>query len=797
MTYPKDFFEKVALDRQLTDKQVEVLWVIFGEGLSRVQAAQKLHISDGALRERLSQIYRAFRLTKRTDKKESLLKSLLAEEYLKYQKKDSSSVEASLETLVDRVRFTSCPKIEHEYGKIRLLNGKRIDARDLYVDVYLLEELSSKCYENKAELLQYFELEGDRLALGHRKERYRGLDIAKSDNYSKLFVLGKPGAGKSTFLQNVAISCCGGIVDGEKFLPRHIPVFIELRAVELDDFDLFHQVHLEFSLNDIEETQELLNQGRTLLLLDGLDEVPNHFQEQVHKQIKQFSKKYHRNRFILTCRTQASTYDYHAFEYLEVADFNDEQIDIFIQQWFKTISNPQQQEELEDLRAKLIKTLDENKPVAELAITPILLSLTCIVFQKDKFLPLQKSELYNRGLYLLLEQWDKERGIQRKSGSRLYENLSVYEKQKLLSEIAATKFQHPQDFVLFDQEEIESFISSYLCISSIDAHIVLCSIEIQHGLLIERVQQIWSFSHLTFQEYLTAQHIVRNWDERMLIVMENYMIDKRWREVFLLVSEMLDGVDQLIIHMKNKIDTLITDHYLFQFLEWTFQKSNSTKCSYHAAAIRAYYFALCRAIDDDRQNLQAEMLAKCDLASLLGFQRNIALGKDMNSLLKRLSNSRKEYVIANFVPDLAIDDYLINTLGNFIFLNERFDDAYLLLKLNLNNTVSHPNIKKSLKRAIDNILQQLPDVKEKELFNKWWHQNGQSWMTQFRNMLTKHRNIGHDWQFDNSQKKQLQEYYNTSKLLVECLNVAKRNGKVSLEFFQEVTASLLLPPSYS
>jgi predicted NACHT family NTPase len=77
-------------------------------------------------------------------------------------------------------------------------------------------------------------------------------------------------------------------------------------------------------------------------------------------------------------------------------------------------------------------------------------------------------------------------------------------KQELLSYLALKKFEQPQ-YVLFEQEEIEGYIAEFLQISRQDSRVVLRAIEAQHGLLIERSQKVWSFSHLTFQEYLVAK----------------------------------------------------------------------------------------------------------------------------------------------------------------------------------------------------------------------------------------------------------------------------------------------------
>jgi predicted NACHT family NTPase len=56
--------------------------------------------------------------------------------------------------------------------------------------------------------------------------------------------------------------------------------------------------------------------------------------------------------------------------------------------------------------------------------------------------------------------------------------------------------------------------------------------------------------------------------------------------------------------------------------------------------------------------------------------------------------------------------------------------------------------------------------------------------------LQQYRNIGHDWQFNDTQKQLLQQYYDANKLLVDCLN---SDCYVSREVRQEIEETLLLP----
>lgn len=91
----------------------------------------------------------------------------------------------------------------------------------------------------------------------------------------------------------------------------------------------------------------------------------------------------------------------------------------------------------------------------------------------------------------------------------------------------------------------------------VDGNHVLRDIEVQHGLLVERAESIYSFSHLTIQEFLIAQHIdYENLPIEPLV--DQHLCDKRWREVFLLLSG-LRKADNLLLAMEQKIHPLIID----------------------------------------------------------------------------------------------------------------------------------------------------------------------------------------------------------------------------------------------
>jgi predicted NACHT family NTPase len=281
------------------------------------------------------------------------------------------------------------------------------------------------------------------------------------------------------------------------------------------------------------EMQSVLDAGRSLVLLDGLDEVTGADGQAIAKQIKRFARDYPQVQVIVTCRTQSQESRFERFDSVEVADFNEPQVRAFAEHWFQTVCGDLTvgQSKAKAFLKQLFR--EENKPIRELAITPILLSLTCTVFRQKQAFYSKRSNLYEEGLELLLEQWDRSREIER---DEIYRNLSVEQKLELLSYLAVKKFEQEQ-YVLFEQTEIEEYIAEFLKIGQRDSRAVLRAIESQHGLLIERAQKIWSFSHLTFQEYLVAIIIsVKVQDSALAESIANRVTQKRWWEVLLLTT---------------------------------------------------------------------------------------------------------------------------------------------------------------------------------------------------------------------------------------------------------------------
>src|SRR4028119_280729 len=603
MPFPHDFLTEIAGTQKLTDLEIAVFLLLFGQDKNKVQIANELGTTETVVSTRLTGVYKKFGINDPGPVKERELRRYLEE--LQKRKPASSlsnlpaeSVKDPVDALVQQVRSRLYDDIQRLHGTMPLWGVDRcVPLGDLFVDVNILEELSSSRKSELDDLWQDFSQNRsyrsfDRIGLGKELKRVSGLEVlAKNAN---LMVVGKPGSGKTTYLQRVVMECNAGNLQAHR-----IPVLIKLREFVDDGREVAYSLddYLEgcWRLSDA-ETQLVLDRGGALVLLDGLDEVTGEDGKNIAKEIKRFARAYPQVQVIVTCRTQSQESRFERFDYVEVADFNESQARAFAQHWYKAVMGDESGGLAKAEEFLRLLFLEENKSIRELAITPILLSLTCAVFHENEKFYSKRSKLYEEGLELLLEQWDKSREIER---DEIYRDLSVERKLELLSYLAVKKFEQTQ-YVLFEQTEIEGYITEFLEIKQRDSRAVLRAMEAQHGLLIERAQKVWSFSHLTFQEDLVTRQILANCNplsinDPILNKLVSHVIDKRWREVFLLATTMLEKPDVLFSLMKAIIDKLLLKYPPLQnFLIWVNQKSKSVDTPYKSAAVRVFYFNNCR-----------------------------------------------------------------------------------------------------------------------------------------------------------------------------------------------------------
>jgi predicted NACHT family NTPase len=278
-----------------------------------------------------------------------------------------------LDALVQSIRQKVHTDIQKRCGQMRVLDMTRpIDLDTIYTDVNVLQDITGRRRVGLAELLQRCSLEEfDRLGFAHAwAERRSGLEAV--EEFDKLMLLGKPGAGKTTFLKRLATLCNQG-----EFQKHRVPIFITLKdfgdsAEKPGLLPYISQWLREVGVQESQAIEQILGQGRGLLLLDGLDEVSERTTQQVLQEIDSFSNRFSQNAFVVSCRIAAKEFTFQQFTDVEVADFNDEQIANFASRWFQAKQLPEKTE-------LFWEELKEHSRIKELATNPLwICQIVCV-----------------------------------------------------------------------------------------------------------------------------------------------------------------------------------------------------------------------------------------------------------------------------------------------------------------------------------------------------------------------------------------------------------------------------------
>jgi predicted NACHT family NTPase len=224
---------------------------------------------------------------------------------------------ADVDTLVQEVRQKRQDKIQDQCNTLKMLDiAQTVKLMDIYTNVNVLEKIINLQWQEVSDLLKDFKLESNFNQLGGYKGQRRLPGLEAVLQHSKLMVLGKPGSGKTTFLQYLAIECNKG-----EFQPNRIATFIRMKEFAEDaksdsKFNLLNYISQEFLSSGVEKesTKTLLTEGKLLILLDGLDEVPAEKSDKVTIEIRKFAQSFYRNKFVFSCRIAAHKYRFHGLK---------------------------------------------------------------------------------------------------------------------------------------------------------------------------------------------------------------------------------------------------------------------------------------------------------------------------------------------------------------------------------------------------------------------------------------------------------------------------------------------------
>ena len=534
---------------------------------------------------------------------------------------------------------------------------------DIYTAVKLLNDESIQYFAAVDDLEATYRAKGRRSFGSSESPRQDGIQVANAEQY--LMVLGGPGIGKSTFLRKIGLEA---LRKNGQIQRDCIPVLIELKELRDEDVDLKQKIAAEFATCGFPEaeafTEASLAQGRLLVLLDGLDEVPTQNLNRVVEHIEKFVDAHSTNAFVASCRIAAyrgshGTF-FKRFTDVTLAEFDDEQIEQFIRRWFR--SDLDLESGTADKYWELLQK-DENKATKELAQTPLLLTFLCLIYDRQQILPTQRSTLYGKALDILLSEWSAQKRLEQ---DPIYEGFHPDLEKVLLAQIAYDSFEKDQLFFLKDEiiRRISEFLADTLnAPQHLDGAAVLRAIERQQGVLVERATDIYSFSHLTLQEYLAAFHIKEEGLEAKLIA--QHLTDQRWREIFLLVAGLMGNKTITLLEAieASARNYLTLYSKVIALIQWVERSTENSAGKIQPTAKRAIAIAsiraIARAIEGDLTgSIMGEQDTDIATIGVVGIvvAKDIAIARDIASTIDNATN-----IIINtniYKDSLFVNSYL-------------------------------------------------------------------------------------------------------------------------------------------
>ena len=379
-----------------------------------------------------------------------------------------------------------------------------------------------------------------KLAIQMKDDDVNVFDIFKVPDIGEdvmTIVEGSPGIGKTTFCLKLAYDWAHGKIPSECSFPKFEFVLL-LKCRDIDG-NIMDTIREQLLPRDIEEKivekllhflKDIHNQERILIILDGLDELPeksrHHVDELLHRRIFPFC-------YVLATSRQERgievrknfVFDIH----LEIKGYTESDAIVYVRRHFKTIGQSPKGE-------RLIEEMQQNTFLHALRSNPLNLLLLCVVYEDyEGKLPTSQTELYQVIVQCLLRRYCAKH------------SLAVPEDRNSLQK-------------RFEEDVLALGQLAWTCLlnerqSFPERELAQCEVKNQNlvarkiGLLymeesrkrINPQHEYW-FLHKTFQEYLAAAFITHKLLRGEFNVFEYTTFDDlvgKYSQVFLFVSGML------------------------------------------------------------------------------------------------------------------------------------------------------------------------------------------------------------------------------------------------------------------
>lgn len=348
--------------------------------------------------------------------------------------------------------------------------------------------------------------------------------ITARTNY--IILSGTGGLGKSMMMRHLLLDA---IDNYERY--KLLPIFVPLKDYTTDYktlFDFIYEIFVSFEgnrgfvypgpygrqrdRNPLYELREIMESGRCMFLLDGLDEIKAAYRPTFERQLEMLMNGYRNNIFILSSRPYTNYVKFGRFSKMNLRPFTKDQSVALLNKLDMGQEEPLKQRFTKELDEYLF---DEHKEFAE---NPLLLTIMLLTYKSHANIPVKMHSFYSRAYDTLFTEHDANKlGYRREYKTDLTQDKFA----EYFDEFCFLSYQESN----FDPspEECKAFFSDLEAVAEYQPKFTwkdfMDDLTDSVCLMYEEGQK-YHFLHRSFQEYFCARYFYRQeesslWDIAM------------------------------------------------------------------------------------------------------------------------------------------------------------------------------------------------------------------------------------------------------------------------------------------